>query len=162
MVLAPQLRQSLKILQVAALDLRAVIQEELQNNPTLEESTMEDVSLQQENPDEPPAESPAPEGEKREEMDFTKDFEILTKLDEDWRDYMSQAGGAQPYNSEAAEKRQFFFDSLVSETSLQEHLMAQAGLSDGSPSVLTALRWLFRVDPATGAISSAASTTAAS
>jgi RNA polymerase sigma-54 factor len=142
MVLAPQLRQSLKILQVAALDLRAVIQEELQNNPTLEESTMEDVSLQQENPDEPPAESPAPEGEKREEMDFTKDFEILTKLDEDWRDYMSQAGGAQPYNSEAAEKRQFFFDSLVSETSLQEHLMAQAGLSDGSPSVLTALRYL--------------------
>jgi RNA polymerase sigma-54 factor len=36
MVLAPQLRQSLKILQVAALDLRSVIQEELQNNPTLE------------------------------------------------------------------------------------------------------------------------------
>jgi len=30
MVLAPQLRQSLKILQVAALDLRSVIQEELQ------------------------------------------------------------------------------------------------------------------------------------
>ncbi len=35
LVLAPQLRQSLKILQVAALDLRSVIQEELQSNPTL-------------------------------------------------------------------------------------------------------------------------------
>ena len=45
MVLAPQLRQSLKILQVAALDLRSVIQEELQNNPTLEELPMEGVSL---------------------------------------------------------------------------------------------------------------------
>src|SRR5512135_257527 len=41
MVLAPQLRQSLKILQVAALDLRSVIQEELQSNPTLEELPME-------------------------------------------------------------------------------------------------------------------------
>ena len=36
LVLAPQMRQSLKILQVAALDLRATVQEELQSNPTLE------------------------------------------------------------------------------------------------------------------------------
>src|ERR1700688_1662692 len=46
LVLAPQLRQSLKILQVAALDLRSVIQEELQNNPALEELPMEGVSLE--------------------------------------------------------------------------------------------------------------------
>src|SRR5215212_4124725 len=52
LVLAPQLRHSLKILQVAALDLRSVIQEELQNNPTLEELPMEGVSL-----DKPPEES---------------------------------------------------------------------------------------------------------
>src|SRR5439155_495108 len=45
LVLAPQLRHSLKILQVAALDLRSVIQEELQNNPTLEELPMEGESL---------------------------------------------------------------------------------------------------------------------
>src|SRR5690349_4402033 len=45
LVLAPQLRQSLKILQVAALDLRSVIQEELQSNPTLEELPMDGVSL---------------------------------------------------------------------------------------------------------------------
>ncbi len=51
LVLAPQLRHSLKILQVAALDLRSVIQEELQSNPTLEEMPMEGVSL----------DSPAPE-----------------------------------------------------------------------------------------------------
>jgi RNA polymerase sigma-54 factor len=43
-VLAPQLRQSLKILQVAALDLRTVIQEELQANPTLEELPLDSVS----------------------------------------------------------------------------------------------------------------------
>ena len=47
LVLAPQLRQSLKILQVAALDLRSTIQEELQANPTLEELPMENESVDQ-------------------------------------------------------------------------------------------------------------------
>src|ERR1700690_666611 len=51
LVLAPQLRHSLKILQVAALDLRSVIQEELQNNPTLEELPMEGVSLDKSAPE---------------------------------------------------------------------------------------------------------------
>lgn len=44
-VLAPHLRQSLKILQASALDLRTVIQEELQINPTLEEIPPESLSL---------------------------------------------------------------------------------------------------------------------
>ena len=109
LVLAPQLRQSLKILQVAALDLRSVIQEELQSNPTLEELPMEDVSLEQ--PEAAP-ENEAPAGSdgeasadpnttaspddepRRDELDFSKDreFEILGKLDEDWRDHMASIG----------------------------------------------------------------------
>ena len=142
MVLAPQLRQSLKILQVAALDLRSVIQEELQNNPTLEEMPMDGVSLDQKN-SEASEETAAPDGaESREELDFSKSFEILTKIDDDWRDDQAQAGAGQPYSSEAAEKRQHFFDSLVSETSLQEHLMRQAELSDCPPQVLRAARYL--------------------
>src|SRR5690349_21711682 len=162
LVLAPQLRHSLKILQVAALDLRSVIQEELQSNPTLEELPMEGVSLDNKSPEDNPtdqdsdssgesasdsstAAAPADhsEGEpKRDEMDFSKDkeFEILGKLDEDWRDHMASVGGAQPYTSEDAERRQHFFDSLVSETSLQEHLMQQAELTDLSPQELEAMR----------------------
>ena len=75
-------------------------------------------------------------------MDFSKEFEILGKLDEDWRDHMASAGGAQPFTTEDAEKRQHFFDSLVSETSLQEHLMQQAELADLSPPALEAMRYL--------------------
>ena len=162
LVLAPQLRHSLKILQVAALDLRSVIQEELQSNPTLEELPMEGVSLDHPAPedhatdrdsdsagkigsDTSDATAPSDTSEvKRDEMDFSKDkeFEILGKLDEDWRDHMASAGGAQPYTSEDAEKRQHFFDSLVSETSLQEHLMQQAEMTDLSPSALEAMRQL--------------------
>ena len=157
LVLAPQLRQSLKILQVAALDLRSVIQEELQSNPTIEELAMDGDSPEQpETPagseggdeqgsdagDTPAAGADADGDGQREEMDFSKEFEILGKLDEDWRDHMANAGGAQPYTAEDAEKRQHFFDSLVSETSLQEHLMQQVALDDLAPAVLDALRQL--------------------
>ncbi len=161
LVLAPQLRHSLKILQVAALDLRSVIQEELQSNPTLEELPMDGVSLDKPADDgsgdgtgeggdsgaggETSAPADSGEGEpKRDEMDFSKDkeFEILGKLDEDWRDHMASVGGAQPYTSEDAERRQHFFDSLVSETSLQEHLMQQADMSDLSPQEVDAMKHL--------------------
>ncbi len=168
LVLAPQLRHSLKILQVAALDLRSVIQEELQSNPTLEELPMEGVSLDKNN-DESGGENnetgdtsgaanhPTDAGDssesappadhsdsKRDEMDFSKDkeFEILGKLDEDWRDHMASVGGNQPYTSEDAERRQHFFDSLVSETSLQEHLMQQAELADMPANCLEAMKHL--------------------
>ena len=160
LVLAPQLRHSLKILQVAALDLRSVIQEELQNNPTLEELPMEGESLDKSEDDssgdsghegdanhnsEASAPTDQTEGEpKRDEMDFSKDkeFEILGKLDEDWRDHMASVGGSQQHTSEDAERRQHFFDSLVSETSLQEHLMQQAEMADLSIPCLEAMKHL--------------------
>jgi RNA polymerase sigma-54 factor len=159
LVLAPQLRHSLKILQVAALDLRSVIQEELQSNPTLEELPMDGMSLDQPAEEASPTEGgeedaaspetstpadPAPADAHREELDFSKDkeFEILGKLDEDWRDHMASIGGSQPYTAEDAERRQHFLDSLVSETSLQEHLMQQAELADLDDQSLQAMRHL--------------------
>jgi RNA polymerase sigma-54 factor len=155
LVLAPQLRQSLKILQVAALDLRSVIQEELQSNPTLEELPMEGMSSEKEAPDDADVDAngdaiaegsdQAPDAgaePKREEMDFSKEFEILGKIDDDWRDYMSAAGGSQSYTSEDAERRQHFFDSVATETSLQEHLIRQAELTDLAPNAMAAMQHL--------------------
>ena len=150
LVLAPQLRQSLKILQVAALDLRSVIQEELQSNPTLEELPMENVSLDPVQEDSEgkasaegsetgqSAEKPGETETKRDEMDFSKEFEILGKFDDDWRDI--PGAGSRTFTAEDAERRQHFFDSLVSEPSLQEHLMRQAEQADISPGALEAMR----------------------
>jgi RNA polymerase sigma-54 factor len=155
LVLAPQLRQSLKILQVAALDLRSVIQEELQANPTLEELPMDAMSVEKAEPDSGDSDAngddaaasadgtPDPVAEpKSEEMDFSKEFEILGKIDDDWRDFMSTAGGTQSYSSEDAERRQHFFDSVATETSLQEHLMRQAEMTDLPPKSMDAMRHL--------------------
>ncbi|HAS81085.1 MAG TPA: RNA polymerase sigma-54 factor, partial [Verrucomicrobia bacterium] len=46
MVLAPQLRQSLEMLQVPILELRAMVQKELEMNPTLEELAPEGPALE--------------------------------------------------------------------------------------------------------------------
>ena len=155
LVLAPQLRQSLKILQVAALDLRSVIQDELENNPTLEdlsndidsldapaESVSDSASEADDGADAspPPADDAPSDGP--ESLDFSKEFEVLSKLGDDWRDNLYDQSGSQPYTSEDAERRQHFFDSLVTETSLQEHLVRQADLLDLAPEVQGALRHL--------------------
>jgi RNA polymerase sigma-54 factor len=142
LVLAPQMRQSLKILQVAALDLRATIQEELQANPTLEELPMEGVSLDRNGTSaESDSDSSSTSGEA---MDFSKDkdLEILGKLNDDWRDHLSDTGGVRQMSPEEDERRQHFLDSLTTETSLSEHLMQQAELTESTPEVRAAMRYL--------------------
>jgi len=138
LVLAPQLRQSLKILQVAALDLRATIAEELQSNPVLEELPMDGVSLERTTADN----DPGPDTDAKEEMTFDREFEVLAKMGEDFNDTFVQHGDNEPYSTDAAERRQHFFDSLVGEESLQQHLMEQAEQADCSPEVREAIRYL--------------------
>ena len=140
LVLAPQMRQSLKILQVAALDLRAAIQEELQSNPALEELPMDDISLEKAAGN--GEDKATPGDDAREEMDFSKDFQVLERINQDWHDHLSDTGGVRQSSSEEDERRQHFFDSLTSETSLQQHLMQQAELSDFAPATLQGLRFL--------------------
>jgi len=140
LMLAPQMRQSLKILQVAALDLRATIQEELQANPTLEEMPMDDVSLEKSATS--GDENSGPDDDPREEMNFSKDQQMLERIGQDWRDHMSDTGGIRQTTSEEDERRQHFYDSLTTETSLQQHLMQQAELAEVSPKELEALRYL--------------------
>ncbi len=140
LVLAPQMRQSLKILQVAALDLRNAIQEELQANPTLEELPMDGISLEKNAASEDDAR--APDDDSRETLDFKDDFRVLEKIGQDWRDHLSDTGGVRQTSPEEDERRQHFFESLTTETSLPEHLMRQAELADATPEVHEAMRYL--------------------
>src|SRR5277367_2288297 len=108
-VLAPQLQQSLQILQAPMLELRNLIQQELCTNPTLEEDQME----------------PTIEDKKAEHEEFQEEFDRLAKLDEEWRDYMSQSQSYSGRSAEEEERRQFFFDSIVGQETLQQHLLEQ-------------------------------------
>ena len=115
--IAPILQQSLQILQAPMLELRNLIREELCSNPTLEEDIQE----------------PTIEDKKQEHDEFQEEFDRLAKLDDEWRDYMTQSQSYSGRSAEDEEKRQFFFDSLVSNQTLQQHLMEQLNSSGLDP-----------------------------
>src|SRR5207302_10437799 len=56
---------------------------------------------------------------------FKEEFEKLATQDEEWRDYMAQSGSYTGRSQEAKDKRQFFFDSIATQETLQQHLMGQ-------------------------------------
>ncbi len=117
-VLAPQLQQSLQILQAPMLELRNLIQQEIETNPTIELELTE----------------PTVEDKQAERDEFQEEFERLSKLDDEWRDYMAQNSSYSARSAEDEERRQFFFDSLVKEETLQQHLLEQVQSSDLSAS----------------------------
>jgi RNA polymerase sigma-54 factor len=146
MVLAPQLQQSLAMLQAPNLELKALVEQELEQNPVLEELSIEETrqedkdtgadrdALDALDPTEPPADltfDPATEKESSEPVDdFQAEFEKLVQLDQEWRDHFSQQNVPSRSSAEDEEKRQFMFDSLVAETSLQEFLLEQVREAD--------------------------------
>ncbi len=112
-VLAPQLQQSLLILQAPLLELRNLVQQEMETNPVLEEL-----------PNEPDADERSAADTAADEK-FKEEFDKLAKLDEEWRDYMAQSSSYSGRSQEAEDKRQFFFDSIATQETLQQHLMGQ-------------------------------------
>src|SRR6266571_4517368 len=112
-VLAPQLQQSLLILQAPLLELRNLVQQEMETNPVLEELPNE-LTPEERNG----AESSVDDN-------FKEEFEKLATLDEEWRDYMAQSSSYSGPSQEAKDKRQFFFDSIATQETLQQHLMGQ-------------------------------------
>ncbi|MEW6306343.1 MAG: RNA polymerase factor sigma-54, partial [Verrucomicrobiota bacterium] len=144
-VLAPQLQQSLALLQAPTLELRALVEQELEVNPVLEEVLEVDARDEKPSKDgEEPAESPdpteppadvtydsatdKPDGEPVD--DFQAEFDKLTQLDQEWRDHFAQTNVPMRHSAEEEEKREFMFNSIVSETSLQEHLLDQLRMSE--------------------------------
>ncbi len=142
-VLAPQLQQSLALLQAPMLELSTLVEQELQQNPVLEESspsdraaegkTQQEIDAQGADPAEPPADvtfDPATDRETRVADDFQAEFERLSQMDQEWRDYFTQTNIPLRAREEEEERRQYMFDSLVAATSLQEHLLEQVRLSE--------------------------------
>ncbi len=145
-VLAPQLQHSLALLQAPMLELKAMVEQELEQNPVLEEVGDQEVEQKEKaehdgeagpdaaDPSEPPADvnfDPATEKHDGEPVDdFQAEFERLTQLDQEWRDHFAQTNVPNRYSQEDEERRQFMFDSLVAGTSLQDNLMEQVRLSE--------------------------------
>jgi RNA polymerase sigma-54 factor len=137
-VLAPQLRNSLKILQSPAMDLRTAILEELQANPLLEELPIEAISVE-----ERISEPEENEIKETEELQFDdEDYSVLERMSEDMREQFAQENSGQSFSTEDEARREHFFNSLTSPISLQQHLIDQAEMTDCTESVREALTYL--------------------
>ena len=121
MLLAPQLRQSLELLQVPMMELRSLVQQELERNPTLEEKPEDNTQVEIEPDEETQA--------KADEAEFQDEFKKLSDMDDEWREYFRQTQAARPYTADDAAKREFLMNSLTRPVSLQEHLLHQLHLS---------------------------------
>jgi RNA polymerase sigma-54 factor len=144
-VLAPQLQQSLVLLQAPTLELKALVEQELQQNPVLEEldppegdqeapePASDEHSEPSVDPSEPPTDvnfDPATEKPSTDPVDdFQAEFDRLSQLDQEWRDHFNQTNLPSRQNEDEEEKRQFMFDSLTVKTSLQENLLEQVRMS---------------------------------
>jgi RNA polymerase sigma-54 factor len=120
-ILSPQLQQSLLILQTPLLELRNLVQQEMETNPVLEE--LADQSGADERS----------EAEPSADDNFKDEFQKLASLDEEWRDYMAQSASYSADGSrssrEAQDKRQFLFDSIPVQETLQQNLIGQLNQS---------------------------------
>ncbi len=129
--LAPQMRQGLKMLQMTSLELRAELQHEMEVNPVIEDVTSR--IERQMSSELPEAHSYGEVTEKP--LDFGTGENMASAMgtdttDDGYRDYflgnMESASG----DEEAQSRRDHLFDSMVKTETLQQHLMAQIGLSD--------------------------------
>jgi len=123
--LSPQMQQSLQILQVPAMELRTLVQQEMMTNPVLEETPVDEITSKDEKSDPEEIENQAESGQN--ETD-DKEFEALARLDQEWRDYFASTGPPRRRNSEEEEQRRAFLESISKSETLQEHLASQLQL----------------------------------
>lgn len=135
-VLAPQMRQALRMLELTALDLRTELQQQMWTNPVIEDVGS---SMERNLSSELPEEHVSDEISSR-ELDFTPDgtaAERTLSADDADRDYYLQnlenftaTSDNGAYDPDVQSRRQAMFDKQVKAETLQEHLQNQITLSD--------------------------------
>ncbi|MHB1037244.1 MAG: RNA polymerase factor sigma-54 [Pirellulales bacterium] len=150
-VLAPRMIQSMEILQLPILALQERIEQELQENPTLDlvdgDPDLPDEPVETENPD-------APSEEEREmvvdEKKNEEDFQRLLEMDEQYPDYFEER--SRPSSTRTEEEGDRKHDAMANREarapSLQDYLHDQLGWFDLEPGVRQmADRIIFNLDP---------------
>jgi RNA polymerase sigma-54 factor len=138
LVLTPQLRQSLRILQVPAAELLREIGEEMAANPLLEE-------VEPTSPERLDAPAPADDAEEEGPRELAlgdDDFDALKRMKEDWDESYYEEIRSQGYTQEDEERRRHLMESATGEASLAEHLAEQARTASDDAGVQEALRLL--------------------
>jgi len=129
MTLAPQLRQSLDMLQMPVLELRASIFKEMEQNPTIDGiDDPNEILISDEEP------IIAEKHVADEALNADPDVDTILRQDDEWRDYFMKGMENAVSNDDADDKRQYLLDSIKKSPSLQEHLLEQLTLVNFSES----------------------------
>ena len=137
--LAPQLIQSLRLLQMPTLELAELIQQELEINPLLEIDEDMTLDLEQEEPeseqddeteDEDRDEEPVEELEFEEADLNTIDTDIFDE--HDWDHYLNESGYASP--REEFESNEDWHNDSTTQKTLRDSLLEQVAVTDLTPS----------------------------
>ena len=134
LVMTPQLQQAIKLLQLSRLELQTSIQQELVENPVLEEALDEDAGEAEEQPTSEETSALEAEAERAESADPAAETsepsadELIS--DVDWENYME----SRPLTSRAQgpDDRPSLEANLTPGVSLADHLLWQLGLADFS------------------------------
>ena len=121
MKLAPQIIQSIEILQLCTLELQLRIKQEMLENPVLELQELLDEEEEQEL---------AVEGPREERAESDDDFEKMEQIEEAWRDYSSQTRRRAPDPTETDRKLEAMQNTAARPISLQDYLFDQYTLLD--------------------------------
>jgi RNA polymerase sigma-54 factor len=143
LVMTPQLRQAIKILQVSRAELEQLVDEELAENPTLEEGIEQREEEVEAPRTEERLETPADAGDEWDEAaaprETTTEIEPESGLNAiDWREYLANYSndwhGASATSADYDdEKRPSLESTLVRAQSLTEHLLWQLRMYDLEP-----------------------------
>lgn len=137
--LAPQLIQSLRLLQLPTLELAELIQQELEINPLLEIDEDVTLDLEQEDPEvelDDETENEDQDEEPIEELEFEDpDLDTLNSdiFDEhDWDHYLNESGYASP-REEFESNTEDWHNDRITEKTLRDSLLEQVAITDLSP-----------------------------
>jgi RNA polymerase sigma-54 factor len=143
LVMTPQLQQAIKLLQLSRLELADLVQQEIQENPLLEESIETEDDLPREvvadshDSEAPSTEAPGDVPENREASDAEKIADI------DWQNY-AEAFPQTGFQGEMREddERRSLEGTLTRRETLTEHLEWQLQLSEFSEAERAAATWI--------------------
>jgi RNA polymerase sigma-54 factor len=129
MIMSPQMQQAISILQMPIIELSEKLEAEIAENPLLEssdEDSPENRILEEEEECWKEAEE-VQEFTPEKELRFDdQNFEILKRIDDDFRDYLGDGNSYIKRSSEEEKLKTFMESSLCGHTTLFGHLMMQA------------------------------------
>ncbi len=130
MKLAPQVIQSIEILQLPMLDLVEHIQQELIDNPVLEEVTDNEKDVQKTD-EQKTLDDELAEGKNNEDEKEDEEFKKLGEMADDWGDYFSQTAIKRSDAVDERDRKQEALENTAAKSiSLQDYLLGQLSIME--------------------------------